>query len=146
MFIQRFRIGLSATSMLTLAACISISACSGLNSAVPHSVTQSASGLSGLGSPIKSHTANTWSFGCGSTLNGQAVSAGATRNWTLVVNDNDLSIAATQAFVNLVATINVNTDITFTDGLDSAAASTLTLPSSVLTPIQLNSAVFSQGI
>ena len=48
--------------------------------------------------------------------------------------------------VNLVATINSNSNITFTDGLDNAASTNLSLPSSVLTPIQLNSVVFAQGI
>ena len=61
----------------------------------------------------------TWSFNCGNTYQGQAVSEGATRNWTLVVNDNDLAPAATQGYVNLVATINSNANITFTDGLDT---------------------------
>jgi len=93
-----------------------------------------------------SSAAGTWSFNCGSAQNGQAVSAGSTRNWTLVVNDNDLNAASTQGYVNLVATINSNSSITFTDGLDNAASTNLSLPSSVLTPIQLNSVVFSQGI
>ena len=88
-----------------------------------------------------------WTFNLGTTTAGQSVNPGATRTWKLIVNDNDLASApsGSQGTVNLIAAINTNTDIVYTDGLDSSATSPLYLPS-FPTPIQLNSVSFAQGI
>jgi hypothetical protein len=88
-----------------------------------------------------------WTFNLGAGINGQAISPGLTRTWKLIVNDNDLASApvGSTGVVSLNAVINTNADITFTDGLDASATSSLELPS-FPTPIQLNSVSFAQGI
>jgi len=87
----------------------------------------------------------TKTFNLGGTTNGQVVSAGQTRNWTLVVDSTKTATASSQGYVNLVATIAANTDIKYTDALDGAATTAVSLPTSVLTPINLNSVVYAQG-
>ncbi|MBU6500376.1 MAG: peptidoglycan-binding protein [Patescibacteria group bacterium] len=85
-------------------------------------------------------------FNFGSTSNGQQISAGSTRNWTLQVNDSKTQASTGQNVTSLAATVSTrSTDVLYTDGLDSAANSNITLPSSQLFPIQLNSASFAQG-
>jgi hypothetical protein len=99
------------------------------------------------GTPSSTPNGVVWKFNLGTTTAGQAVSPSATRTWKLIVNDNNLASApaGTQGTVNLIAAINTNADITYTDGLDTNATSSLMLPS-FPTPIQLNSVSFAQGI
>jgi len=85
----------------------------------------------------------TWSLGA--TTAGQQVSAGTTRNFTLVVDSTKAQQVTGTNNVNLVATINATGDIAYTDGLDAAATTGLTLPTSVLTPISLNSVTYAAG-
>lgn len=89
-----------------------------------------------------------WSFNLGGAMSADAqgvLSAGAKETWTLVVNDFDLAQASGSNSVNLVASINANSDIQYTDSLSGSATTGLTIPSSVLTPLELNSVVFAQG-
>jgi len=45
----------------------------------------------------------------------------------------------------LALTINASTDVLYTDGLDSSATSTISLPASVV-PITINSITFAAGL
>jgi hypothetical protein len=87
-----------------------------------------------------------FSFNLGATTNGQAISAGQTRTWTLVINDSDLAVAMGQGVVNLSAMINTSAGITYTDGLSTPSTSGLMLSSPVIFPIVLNSVLFAQGL
>lgn len=87
----------------------------------------------------------TFSFGTVASGTAQVVSAGTTRNWTLVVDSTKTQAVTGTSNVNLVATINAIGDISYTDGLDTPAVTNLNLPSSILTPINLNSVVYQQG-
>jgi len=85
-------------------------------------------------------------FNLGAGTAGQVVSGAQTRNWTLVVNDSDLTVASSTGYVSLLATVSSTASIAYTDGLSNNPTTGVNLPTSVLTPIQLNSVTFSQGI
>ncbi|MFA5810078.1 MAG: peptidoglycan-binding domain-containing protein, partial [Thermoleophilia bacterium] len=87
----------------------------------------------------------TKTFNLGSTTAGQIVTKGTSRTWTLRVDSTLTAAAIASISQTLTATINARTDIQFTDGLDSSAASTIGLASKVVVPITINSVSFSQG-
>jgi len=100
----------------------------------------------GTGVATKTAKGVVWSFNFGSRTNGYPMAAGTTSNWTLVVNDSDLAVAARQNSVSLVATINSDGGVTYTDGLSLSSTPNLMLPQSVIFPILLNSVIFAKGI
>jgi hypothetical protein len=98
---RRFSTVLSATLVLAVAACVSISACSGVNSALPNGAAQTTSGSRGPGfsSLSKTATSNTWSSGAPAPTHqftGAAASIGTKiylvggENHVTVLNENDV--------------------------------------------------------
>lgn len=84
-------------------------------------------------------------FNLGSTTNGQSVSAGSSRTWTLRIDSTKTAAGTSGVSQTLTATINALTDVRYTDALDSSAATTVSLPTKTVVPIDINSVTFSQG-
>jgi hypothetical protein len=84
----------------------------------------------------------TWNFG--NDVSGLQLSGPTT--FTLVVDTTKTNVAGSNNSVSLYANIQANSDIQYTDGTSGVVGSTVTtglgLPSSVLTPIQLNGVQF----
>lgn len=87
----------------------------------------------------------TKTFNLGSTTGGQPISGGSSRTWTLRIDGTKTQAGAANIAQTLTATINALTDIRYTNGLDSAATTAVSLPSNLLVPINLNSVSFSIG-
>jgi hypothetical protein len=83
----------------------------------------------------------TWSFGA----NGFQISAGSSYPFTVRMNTlTNTNPGQSNSSVSLGVTIQANTDVQYTDGLDNSATTGLPLPSTA-TPIQVNSITFAQG-
>ena len=85
----------------------------------------------------------TWKLGA--TTSGWQVSAGGSYTFKVRVN----SAASTFGGVSgvsptLTATVNANTDVAYTDGLDTSAVSNINLPSNVV-PLTVGSVTYAQG-
>jgi hypothetical protein len=111
-----------------------------------------------LGATVGSDSGNTTSSACtggtstctktfnlGSTSNGQSISAGQSRAWTLRVESSRGQSAVSNQAHTLNATIAALTDIRYTDALDSAAATAVGLPTKTTTPVNLNSVSYAVG-
>lgn len=83
-----------------------------------------------------------WNFGA--TTNGLTVSPGQSVLFQVRADSTKTASAASGVSQSLTATINANTSITFTDGTDSTATSSLN-PASYLFPITVNSVAYPQG-
>ncbi|MEK7507938.1 MAG: peptidoglycan-binding domain-containing protein [Patescibacteria group bacterium] len=90
-------------------------------------------------------SACTKTFNLGVTTAGQTISKSTSRTWTLRIDSTATKAATASIAQTLTATINAITSIRFTDALDGAASTALSLPSKVVVPINLNSVTFSVG-
>jgi len=100
------------------------------------------SACAGTGTAASSTCSKTFSLGA--TTGGYVVSAGGSKSFTLRTNTLNTWAATTGISATLSASISANTDVRYTDGLDTAAVSTISLPATVV-PITIQSISFAQG-
>lgn len=97
-------------------------------------------GTNNVSSSIGSCAANSGcfkSFLLGATTNGLVVSAGQTKTLILKYTGANLQAAIANVAQSLSAYVNARTDIVYTDGIDSAATSGITLPSTQSVPVTI---------
>jgi hypothetical protein len=102
---------------------------------------------SNLGTSNTTSTACNGSTTCTKTFRniGYTVSAGSSKVFNIRLNSSAGTFAAGSGIsATLSATINAATDVSYTDGSDSAAVSNIGLPSA-LVPITVNSVSYAQG-
>ena len=86
-------------------------------------------------------------FTLGATNAGQVINAGLTRIWTLRVDSTKTLAGASGISQSLAVTVNALTDMKFTDGLDTAAATALNvLEPFVTAPFSVTSVSYAQGL
>ncbi len=84
----------------------------------------------------------TWSLGA--TTGGWQISAGQSYTFKVRTDSTKTFAAGSGTSAVLTATINANTDVAYTDGLDTSAKSNVNLPSNAV-PITVNSVTYAQG-
>lgn len=92
--------------------------------------------------PVASACTKSWNFGAGTA--GYTVSAGSSYTFRLEVDSTKTKAAANGVSQTLSATITANTDITYTDALDSAATTNISLPANAA-PVTINSVAYAAG-
>jgi len=81
----------------------------------------------------------------GSTTSGWNINGGSSYTFKVRASTYNTAGAVASVAQTLALTINASTDVLYTDGLDSSATSTISLPASVV-PITINSITFAAGL